>query len=356
MQELQEPTHEKPFAVAKRRLRNNPAPLAAILLLSATFALLIPHPAYAGVLGDFLDIPGMIKTWMLSLASTTFNMYFGIINKATEADFIQGSFSNLFGTEEPFRVIRDIYDAGVIPIAQAILGLFMLMQLIKISQKIDATATLPAVKEIVFLVVTYCILSWFINNALDVMVAIYDLVNNLVGVVAGHTQSQDALQTAIEFTDDEAKEATFGGCAMLLILGVVSVIVGLAAYAISMVVALARAIQLYVYAVFSPIPVSLLGFEETKQIGISYLKNFAAAALAGVVMMLILYLYPHIVSSLVADSGGLAKDELLKLATSGAQSESLDMVGALCKWLASSFVLILGLTKSGSWAKEILGA
>ena len=34
----------------------------------------------------------------------------------------------------------------------------MLMQLIKISQRIDATSTLPAVKDIVFLVVTYCIL------------------------------------------------------------------------------------------------------------------------------------------------------------------------------------------------------
>lgn len=49
-------------------------------------------------------------------------------------------------------------------------------------------------------------------------------------------------------------------------------------YAVSMVVALGRSVQLYVYAAFSPIPISLLGFDETKQIGIGYLKNFAAAA------------------------------------------------------------------------------
>lgn len=327
---------------------------AVFILLSATaIALLLPHPAYAGVLGDFLDIPGMIKTWLLEIAGVTFNLYFGIVNKATEADFLQGSFSNLFGTEEPYRVIRNVYDVGVIPIAQAILGLFMLMQLIKISQKIDATATLPAVKEVVFLVVTYCILSWFINNALDVMSAVYDLANGLVGTVAENTQSQNPLETGIKFTDDEISQATVGGCVMLVVLGLLSVLVGGAAYVVAMVVALARAIQLYVYAAFSPIPVALLGFEETKQVGIGYLKNFAAAALAGVVMMLVLYLYPHIVSSLVVDSGGLQQDMLLGIATGG---NSLDAYGAFFKWVAASAVLILGLTKSGAWAKEILGA
>lgn len=45
----------------------------------------------------------------------------------------------------------------------------MLMQLIKISQRIDATSTTPAVKDIVFLVVTYYILSYFIDNALDLV-------------------------------------------------------------------------------------------------------------------------------------------------------------------------------------------
>lgn len=355
MQEMTETIQREPLRkkLFHRMTKTPPVGALLVLLSSATLALLIPHPAYAGVLGDFLDIPGMIKNWLLDIAGTTFNLYFGIVNKATEADFLQGSFSNLFGTEEPYRVIRNIYELGVIPIAQAILGLFMLMQLIKISQKIDATATLPAVKEIVFLVVTYCILSWFINNALDVMSAIYDLANSLVGTVAENTTSQDALKTGIEFTDDEVSQATIGGCVMLVLLGLLSVLIGGAAYVVAMVVALARAIQLYVYAAFSPVPVALLGFEETKQIGIGYLKNFAAAALAGVVMMLVLYLYPHIVSSLVVDSGGLQKNELLSIATNG---DSLDAIGAFFKWVATSCVLIFGLTKSGAWAKEILGA
>lgn len=322
------------------------------LFAACALVLLIPHPAYAGVLGDFLDIPNMIKTCLLQIAATLFNTYFGVINQTLDARFISGPFNELFGTTEPYGVIKDFYQAGVIPVAHAILGLFMLMQLIKISQRIDATSTLPAVKDIVFLVVTYCILSYFIDNALDLVSAIYGIFNDLVGNVSDKLQSKNWYEPGIEMTKDDAADATFGGCFLLLIFGLISWVVGLVFYAISMVVALGRSVQLYVYAAFSPIPISLLGFEETKQIGIGYLKNFAAAALAGVVMVLIFYLYPHLVTAL-AVSGGLGKAEMLGLAQG---VETFDSFGVIIKTIAVLITTMMGLVKSGSWAKEILGA
>ena len=89
-----------------------------------------------------------------------------------------------------------------------------------------------------------------------------------------------------------------------------------------------------------------------KQIGIGYLKNFAAAALAGVVMVLILYLYPHLVTAL-AVSGGLGKAEMLGLAQG---VETFDSFGVIIKTIAVLITTMMGLVKSGSWAKEILGA
>lgn len=337
-------------------LRKRPAFAGVLAVLAAcALVLLIPHPAYAGILGDFLDIPGMIKTWLLQAAGTCFNTYFGVINQTLNANFIQGAFNSLFGTEEPFNVIKDFYQAGVIPVGHAILGLFMLMQLIKISQRIDATSTLPAVKDIVFLVVMYCILSYFIDNALDLVSAIYDLFNGLVGNVSDKLQSSDWSVSGITFEDGDADSATIGGCFMLLLFGLLSWAFGLVLYVVAMIVALARSVQLYVYAAFSPIPVSLLGFEETRQIGIGYLKNFAAAALAGVVMVLILYLYPHLVTAL-AVSGGVGKVEMLAIATGGSAIESFDGFGVFFKSWAVILVTVMALVKSGSWAKEILGA
>ena len=348
---LQSTQHEETKTVPLRRRK---ACLAGTFALFAACALvlLIPHPAYAGIIGDFLDIPNMIKTWLLQIAATLFNTYFGVINQTLDAKFISGPFNELFGTTEPYGVVKDFYQAGVIPVAHAILGLFMLMQLIKISQRIDATSTLPAVKDIVFLVVTYCILSYFIDNALDLVSAIYSIFNDLVGNVSDKLQSKNWYEPGIKMTKDDAADATFGGCFLLLIFGLISWAVGLVFYAVSMVVALGRSVQLYVYAAFSPIPISLLGFEETKQIGIGYLKNFAAAALAGVVMVLILYLYPHLVTAL-AVSGGLGKAEMLGLAQG---VETFDSFGVIIKTIAVLITTMMGLVKSGSWAKEILGA
>ena len=233
---LQSTQHEETKTVPLRRRK---ACLAGTFALFAACALvlLIPHPAYAGIIGDFLDLPNMITTWLLQIAATLFNTYFGVINQTLDAKFISGPFNELFGTTEPYGVVKDFYQAGVIPVAHAILGLFMLMQLIKISQRIDATSTLPAVKDIVFLVVTYCILSYFIDK--------------------------NWYEPGIKMTKDDAADATFGGCFLLLIFGLISWAVGLVFYAVSMVVALGRSVQLYVYAAFSPIPISLLGFEET---------------------------------------------------------------------------------------------
>ena len=330
---LQSTQHEETKTVPLRRRKTCLMGTFA-LFAACALVLLIPHPAYAGIIGDFLDIPNMIKTWLLQIAATLFNTYFGVINQTLDAKFISGPFNELFGTTEPYGVVKDFYQAGVIPVAHAILGLFMLMQLIKISQRIDATSTLPAVKDIVFLVVTYCIL------------------NDLVGNVSDKLQSKNWYEPGIEMTKDDAADATFGGCFLLLIFGLISWAVGLVFYAVSMVVALGRSVQLYVYAAFSPIPISLLGFEETKQIGIGYLKNFAAAALAGVVMVLILYLYPHLVTAL-AVSGGLGKAEMLGLAQG---VETFDSFGVIIKTIAVLITTMMGLVKSGSWAKEILGA
>lgn len=124
---LQSTQHEETKTVPLRRRK---ACLVGTFALFAACALvlLIPHPAYAGIIGDFLDIPNMIKTWLLQIAATLFNTYFGVINQTLDAKFISGPFNELFGTTEPYGVVKDFYQAGVIPVAHAILGLFMLMQ------------------------------------------------------------------------------------------------------------------------------------------------------------------------------------------------------------------------------------
>ena len=86
---------------------------------------------------------------LISIASWFFNLYYFIIGHVASSDVVGGSFHNVFGNETVWNIVSSVHQTVVIPIAESILALFMLVQLIKISQRIDATATLPAVKDIV---------------------------------------------------------------------------------------------------------------------------------------------------------------------------------------------------------------
>ena len=224
----------------------------------------------------------------------------------------------------------------------------MLVQLVKISQRIDATATLPAVKDIVFLAVAYVLFHWLIINSLDIISAIYSEFNKIAASFVGENS---LVSSALDKAQWDADQASIGGCALFIVMGFFSMFVGFIAYVVSLVVALARGIQLYAMAAFSPIPLSLLGFDETRQMGIGFLKNFCAAALAGAIMVFLMAAYPFIVTSI----GGspTAGNTIFALTYEG---EFIDTVGIVLGWIATSFMLIIGLVKSGAWAREILGS
>ena len=307
--------------------------------------MLIPNVAYASIwddAGNFvkgLFVDGGIGLW---------NTYFGIIGKASDTSPIVGSFTTLFGNDSVWNLVESAHQTVVIPLAESILALFMLVQLVKISQRIDATSTLPAVKDILFLAVGYVLFHWLILNSLDIIAAIYSEFNE---IAMSFTGDGSLASSALDKEQWDVDRATMSGCVLFLLFGLVSMAVGIIAYVVSMVVALARGIQLYAMAAFSPIPLSLLGFDETRQMGIGFLKNFCASALAGAIMTFLLMAYPFIVSSIGGEPS--AGSTIFAITYEG---EFLDTVVLVLGWVATSFMLIIGLVKSGGWAREILGS
>ena len=323
-------------------------PMTILLALTVTF--LIPQPAYAA---EWWDVVGNIEEsfcgWLLEAACSFFNLYSSLIDKVTDNTTLTASFSSLLGTDM-YTLTSSIHQTVIVPIAESILALFMLVQLVKISQRIDATATLPAVKDIVFLAVTYVLLHWFISHSLEIMQAIYQIAVDTI--IPGIGTMGDKVSFGTVTTDGiELGDVNIGDCFMALIAGLLSLLTGIVAYIVSFIVAYARAWQIYVLAAFSSIPIALLGFDETRQAGIGFIKNFAAAVLAGAIMVFLLVAYPYILSALVSGTPGTSGN-LLSFIVGG---EVMDGMTAILAWLGSSILLVFGLVKSGAWAKEILG-
>lgn len=305
---------------------------------------------------------------LANIALWIFNVYNYIVNQIGNVSFITGSLSTIFGGEGVWNVVTTVHQTLVIPLGESILALFMLVQLVKISQRIDATSTLPAVKDIVFLAVVYVLMHWLIVNSLDLAQAVYDIFNNIAAnpdFVNKAVSDTTFIDSETAFAGVDFAKANIGSCFALVIVGLLSILTGIAALVVATVVALARALQIYVMVTFSPIPLAFLGFEETRQSGISFIRNFCAAGLAGAIIMFILTAYPYISSAMLTSITGVGGGDagsniIMGLAsiinfTGGSSVGSLSGILGIITWASTSVLLILGLAKSGAWAKEILG-
>lgn len=336
--------------------------LLVVIPVTMLVVTLVPTEAHAaGFLGIFPDIPAMIKQWLLDMSAGLLNGYNGMVSSIADNSILTEPFNSLLGTST-YSLIRTIHQTVIVPIGESILALIMLVQLVKISQRIDATSTFPAVKDIVFLAVFYVLFHWFIVHSLDVLSAVYSIVvQDIIPAIGNAASTTGFFSGTLTAPNEVGDDVTIGGCFMVLLVSLFSYLAGVIAFIVSLVVTYARAWQLYIMAVFSPIPVSLLGFEETRQSGISFLKNYVAVALSGAIIMLLIVLFPHILSSLALASPGSGGDDLL-LALAGAASTG-NVAGAasgftiivLIEWVALTILLIFALLKSGTWAKELLG-
>ncbi len=332
------------------------------LLAVASLALLLPQPVYAAPSWDVgTNLKNMVCEWLLDISCWFFNLYNDIAQQIGSSDLLSAPFNSLLGVDT-YELTKAIHQTAIVPIAESILALFMLVQLVKISQRVDATATLPAVKEIVFLAVVYVLIHWFIIHSLDIMQAIYKIaVEDIIPSIGDASSNKgffDSILTTDGIPDDTWDKLTIGGCFLTLICSVLSLLGGLLAYMVAFIVAYARAWQIYVMAAFSSIPLALLGFDETRQMGIGFLKNFAAAVLAGAVMMFLLVIYPHVLGTMTTASGATGSAAILFLMSipaSGTAGLATSSVLVLVEFLAVTILLIIGLVKSGAWAKEILG-
>jgi hypothetical protein len=247
--------------------------------------------------------------------------------------------SNSTGPSAIYTHAQSVNNTVVRTVAHSILGLVMLVQLVKISQRIDASATLPAIKDVVFLGVFYVIFFWLINNSFEVCGAVFEGIESISKNIAAGGNFSATLA--------EPQDAANLPVQTLLILVLVSIlmyIVGLVAWIVAYFVFYARAILLYVMAAFAPIPLAMLGFEDTRSFGINFCRNFISTCLAGAIMVFLLMAFPLVITTVISGQPNVSLIE-----------ENVQLNIIIIQILALSILLIAGLLKTGSWAREIMG-
>lgn len=310
-------------------------------LLFATVLFGLPSFAFASIADD-------INGWLCGLLRDTCNWIFesqvDMLKSIGTDGVLSADFTQMLGSAGSvtmYDVVHGVWEVAILPIGCGVLSFVFTVQLIKISQRMDGNAAMPGVKEVVFLLVFFAVFLFLVQNSFAIMQAIYEIAKLAIDRVAGlfSTGSQIDLTTvSITTTDDVA------ALLAMLVVALVSWLVVIVAYVVALVVTWARAIQIYIMAAFSPIPLSLMALDETRQMGVGYLKNFAAVCLAGIIILVLLVSFPIVLGGLNAASAGVPVIDSIV----GGLSYAL-------QYLAMCILLILSLVKSGSWARDIMG-
>ena len=240
-----------------------------------------------------------------------------------------------------YDISHMVWQVAILPIGCGVLSLVFTIKLIQISQRMDGNQSLPGVKEVAFLLVFFAVFLFLVQNSFELMQAIYEVVGLAIQRVSdafGTGGELDLATVSIVTTDDVP------ALVAMLVVSLISWLLVLVAYVVSLVVCWARALQLYVMAAFSPIPLSLMALDETRQAGVGYLKNFAAMCIAGLIILILLISFPIILGGLTGANPG-----------SGTPIDGIanGLTYAL-QYLAMCVLLILSLVKSGAWARDIV--
>ena len=325
-------------AIGDRRFK-----IAFAMTLALLTVLLVPaHSAYADIAGD-------INNWLAELLRDAANWMFSKqvdVLKGIGYDGILGAdFSSMLttsGSVSMYDIAHGVWRVAILPIGCGVLSLVFTVKLIQISQRVDGNASMPGVKEVVFLLIFFAVFLFLIQHSFELMQSIYEVIGiaiDRVMALFGTGGALDLAAVSIVTTDDDIPALL-----AMLIVSLISWVVVLAAYIVALVVCWARALQLYIMAAFSPIPLAFMALDDTRQIGVGYLKNFTAVCIAGLIIVILLIAFPLILGGIVGVNPGTATP--IDAVANG-------LTYAL-QYLAMCILLILSLVKSGAWARDIV--
>ena len=281
---------------------------------------------------------------------------------------------NLFGGDSTIHTILiNVSNGAVKPVAGALMSCVFLMQFIKIAGKAESTGTLPMVKDVIYLFVMLAFFTSLITHADDICGALYSMINQISKAISGGqipqlNPTQDFISAFVDgnpdgaslWHSDEGRDAMAeSSIGLMMILWLVFGIASLFGLALSIVITFmvfGRAIQLYLYSMFSPIPFSFLGFEQTRQWGVGFFKNFLCVALSGTIIIVICFLAPYMISAVMGGQDVSQSLVTIVQLKAGGQWGYMDfMMNIGCKVIACYIIFIVGVMKSGSYARDILG-
>lgn len=192
----------------------------------------------------------------------------------------------------------------VLPVGYTILALFFLLELVQCSTRVESAGGGPTmgVQMIFGVLIKLALCKLVMDNTAALMGGIFDGMNYLteqIATVCSVTVDPTLLQLPLTSAELLILNMTIIGGVPYLILALVVLLLVAFVWLRSRLMIYLRFIEAYLYLIVAPVPLATLPGGEWSQIGKNFLKSFAAVAIQGTLLYLVLAIFPVLVSFLV---------------------------------------------------------
>lgn len=236
-----------------------------------------------------------------------------------------------------WQAVEAVHNLAVKPIASTVLAIMFVMMLARTSTQVDSDSQL-GVRIVAATMFKVAIVFVVVQNAMTILGALLQISTDITkSILTNPATNQANIGTAMKDRIDSMNPMEqLGALIMLLIPFIISVV----AVLIPFVLIFIRFLQLFIMAAFASLPLAFLGHEDTKPIAIGYLKAFAATALSGTVMVLVIVLVAKMSFTGWTDFDG----EVLPF-----------IAGNFWNMMIAPLVLVFGLLTANGMAKKLVG-
>lgn len=333
-------------------VRAGAAALAAAVLVACAVSAAAPGEAHAiawfvpiivGAIGAGVAglaataVAGSVEEALRGLINSILSVNQTLIGSIAGADGLVDNFSNLIS--EAYPVIQTVHASAVMPLAYVVLAIFFCAALVRLLEEIGAAETGVDLWRIIWVFILFAFAKIVIDNSWGLALAAYSIVTQFTEQIVQVSTAAGSFSVA-EVNDD------FNNTALLLLMvifALLSMVFTMAVVAASHFTLIVRAIQLYVYTAFAPIPLATFVSPSARPIATGFVKSYVALLLTGAILALLICLFSVMGGQLVIE----------------AQPDSPEGV---ITWCVNIFVNLIvyvafawAMFRSGAWARELVG-
>ncbi len=259
-----------------------------------------------------------------------------------DSDLSNLTLQNVFGANV-YNFIISVRDNIFLNVAYTLLGLFILLELWRISVKTDGYGGGGYSAYDVTIIILKAV---FFKCIVDIAPSLFEEIFNVTTALSSDVLSigsgfssmdKDFLQVLENSYNSLGFLESFGPFIFLIL---VSIVVAIAALAGKVILYL-RFVEILVFLAVSPVPLATLPSQEMSQIGKSFLKSFTAVCFQGVIIVLVSQFCPLLITKFVND---------VQVTGGGTMILAMLMLALGC------IIYILTLFQTSKWAKQICNA